>query len=265
MSEAWDPMTITTITPDPRSLKRRVKEVADLIENPIDGVQIIQDENCMHFIHVLIDGVKDSPYEGGFFYFLMAYPENYPFTPFKVKFMTTGVGQVRFNPNLYNCGKVCLSILGTWSGPEWSAAHNLRSTIISLQALMNETPLINEPGYDKAPTEKIKAYNNYVHHETHRIAVISNIETSLAILVDGKKDSDAASKTQMPTEFRKYMLSEFFKKYDSYVKECTKKTALDGKEFESAFIRNCTNKYKYEQMIKEMKELYPKVKEYLSV
>ena len=27
--------------------------------------------------------------------------------------------QVRFNPNLYNCGKVCLSLLGTWSGPGW--------------------------------------------------------------------------------------------------------------------------------------------------
>ena len=23
---------------------------------------------------------------------------------------------MRFNPNLYNCGKVCLSLLGTWSG-----------------------------------------------------------------------------------------------------------------------------------------------------
>lgn len=30
--------------------------------------------------------------------------------------MNVGGGQVRFNPNLYNCGKVCLSLLGTWSG-----------------------------------------------------------------------------------------------------------------------------------------------------
>ena len=27
-----------------------------------------------------------------------------------------GGGSVRFNPNLYNCGKVCLSLLGTWGG-----------------------------------------------------------------------------------------------------------------------------------------------------
>lgn len=31
----------------------------------------------------------------------------------KVNLQTTGNGTVRFNPNLYNCGKVCLSLLGT--------------------------------------------------------------------------------------------------------------------------------------------------------
>lgn len=33
-----------------------------------------------------------------------------------VKLVTTGGGTVRFNPNLYNDGKVCLSLLGTWHG-----------------------------------------------------------------------------------------------------------------------------------------------------
>jgi hypothetical protein len=36
--------------------------------------------------------------------------------PSQVSITTTGGGSVRFNPNLYNCGKVCLSLLGTWSG-----------------------------------------------------------------------------------------------------------------------------------------------------
>jgi len=35
---------------------------------------------------------------------------------FQVNLQTTGQGAVRFNPNLYNCGKVCLSLLGTWRG-----------------------------------------------------------------------------------------------------------------------------------------------------
>ena len=41
-----------------------------------------------------------------------------------VNLHTTGKNTVRFNPNLYNDGKVCLSILNTWHGrPEekWNA------------------------------------------------------------------------------------------------------------------------------------------------
>lgn len=63
-------------------------------------------------IHALITGPFDTPYEGGFYYFLIRCPPDYPIRPPRVKLMTTGGGQVRFNPNLYRNGKVCLSILG---------------------------------------------------------------------------------------------------------------------------------------------------------
>lgn len=46
----------------------------------------------------------------------MRFPTDYPNTPPRVLIMTTSSGTVRFNPNLYNSGKVCLSILGTWRG-----------------------------------------------------------------------------------------------------------------------------------------------------
>ena len=63
-------------------------------------------------LSVLIIGPFDTPYEGGFFQFLLRFPPNYPFSPPRVKFLTTGDGTVRFNPNLYRNGKVCLSTLG---------------------------------------------------------------------------------------------------------------------------------------------------------
>ena len=63
-------------------------------------------------IHALITGPFDTPYEGGFFYYLIRCPPDYPIHPPKVKLLTTGGGRVRFNPNLYKNGKVCLSILG---------------------------------------------------------------------------------------------------------------------------------------------------------
>lgn len=30
--------------------------------------------------------------------------------------LLTGKGKIRFNPNLYKDGKICLSLLGTWRG-----------------------------------------------------------------------------------------------------------------------------------------------------
>ena len=44
----------------------------------------------------------------GFFYFVLHCPDDYPHSPPRVRLMTTGGGTVRFNPNLYANGKVCL-------------------------------------------------------------------------------------------------------------------------------------------------------------
>jgi ubiquitin-protein ligase len=51
-------------------------------------------------------GPAGSPYENGCFVFDIWLPPSYPSAPPKVLLVTTGGGAVRFNPNLYNCGKV---------------------------------------------------------------------------------------------------------------------------------------------------------------
>jgi baculoviral IAP repeat-containing protein 6 len=53
----------------------------------------------------------DTPYGNGAFLFDILLPAEYPNRPPMVQFLTTGSGSVRFNPNLYNCGKVGLSLL----------------------------------------------------------------------------------------------------------------------------------------------------------
>lgn len=63
-------------------------------------------------------------------------------------------GGLRINPNLYESGKVCLSLLNTWTGTGSEAWNPGSSTILqvllSLQALvLNEKPYFNEAGYDK--------------------------------------------------------------------------------------------------------------------
>lgn len=72
----------------------------------------------------LIIGPADTPYANGCFLFDIFLPNNYPDVPPMVQYLTTGGGRVRFNPNLYENGKVCLSLLGTWAGPSWDPAQS---------------------------------------------------------------------------------------------------------------------------------------------
>ena len=65
---------------------------------------------------VLITGPSDTPYANGCFEFDVYFPQDYPNSPPLVNLETTGNRTVRFNPNLYNDGKVCLSVLNTWHG-----------------------------------------------------------------------------------------------------------------------------------------------------
>ena len=139
------------------------------------------DDEKIRVLHALIVGPRDTPYEGGFFYFVFTYPENYPLQPPHVKFMTTDNGKVRFNPNLYQCGKVCLSILGTWNGPSWTSAMTTKGILISIQSIiMNEHPYFNEPGYESQKSTPpgiaySKAYNHNIKYHTMRVAVIDMV------------------------------------------------------------------------------------------
>lgn len=125
----------------------------------------------------MIIGPDDTPYEGGFFYFHIVLPKNFPMEPPSVKFLTQG-NNVRFNPNLYVNGKVCLSVIGTWAGPGWSPANTVVSVLQIIQGMvLNENPLINEPGYETAPSYKLNIYNQIVRFETYRTALLEQIDT----------------------------------------------------------------------------------------
>lgn len=61
-------------------------------------------------------------------------------------------GGLRLNPNLYNCGKVCLSLLNTWSGSrkeKWiPGTSTMLQVLVSVQGLiLNARPYFNEPGH----------------------------------------------------------------------------------------------------------------------
>lgn len=72
----------------------------------------------MDAMQAMIFGSSGTPYAHGAFLYNFLFCDDYPSRPPKCLLETTGHGKVRFNPNLYNCGKVCLSLLGTW-GDNW--------------------------------------------------------------------------------------------------------------------------------------------------
>lgn len=158
------------------------RDLKNIMLEPPPGIFVAADESNVTLVHALIIGPPDTPYENGFFYFIVVFPTDYPIMPPKVKLMTTGGSQVRFNPNLYKDGKVCLSILGTWSGPAWSPAHSLTSVLLSIQSLLSNKPYHNEPGYEyEVQPGDVQSYNEVVQHETLRVAVVGMLDNDFAI------------------------------------------------------------------------------------
>jgi ubiquitin-protein ligase len=132
------------------TIKRLLKDVKQIIKHPLtdNGIYYSHDENDITKGYSMIIGPSDTPYFGGYYFFNFDYPHDYPFSPPKVTYMTND-GLTRFNPNLYKCGKVCVSILNTWAGDKWSSCQTINSVLLTLCSLLNDSPLENEPGQGK--------------------------------------------------------------------------------------------------------------------
>jgi len=121
--------------------------------NSSSSVFVKLDSDRIDVISALITGPSGTPYSNGCFNFDIFFPQNYPDGPPYVWLMTTGGNSFRFNPNLYAEGKVCLSLLGTWSGNQgenWNKdTSTLLQVLVSIQSLiMVPDPYFNEPGYE---------------------------------------------------------------------------------------------------------------------
>ena len=178
------------VKPSTTSLRSILIEISSFKKNlPLNWESTIWtriSKNNINLFSFLISGPKDTPYENGLFEFHGYFPEDYPTTVPSVLINTTGGGTVRFNPNLYNCGKVCLSILGTWSGQESEQWNPKTSTflqvMVSIQSLiLVENPYFNEPGYEKTSNtsdgiKKSKKYNDNLIPSTIKFAMIDMIK-----------------------------------------------------------------------------------------
>jgi len=126
--------------------KRLLKDVVDIMKHPLhsDGI---------HYFH------DESNFQKG-----------YAISPPKLTYLTNN-GKTRFNPNLYRNGKVCISILNTWRGEQWTSCQTIRSVLLTLTTLFHNKPLLNEPGI-KETHRDFNNYNTIIQYRNFETAIL---------------------------------------------------------------------------------------------
>lgn len=175
---------ISSTPPGRKMVKRISSEYGFLMSSlPIEfqaSIFLRADDNNIGVCRALITGPHDTPYDCGCYIFDILFPTSYPNKHPSVWFINHG--GVRFNPNLYDSGKVCLSLLGTWrgsGGESWnSSTSTLYQILMSIQSLiLIEQPYFNEPSYEREigntrGNNKSRKYNDDIRLYTMKYSIL---------------------------------------------------------------------------------------------
>jgi len=188
------------------TISRLLNDIKQIMKEPLteNGIYYVHDSDDMLKGYALIVGPSDTPYFGGYYLFEFNFPTDYPFSPPKVRYFTNG-NNIRFNPNLYKCGKVCVSLLNTWSGEQWTSCQTISTVLLTLCTLLCKYPFLNEPGITKNHNE----FNNYT-----KIIEFSNIDIAICDVLNKRHDMYIS----VFDHFSDIMKENFDKNYDSLIK-----------------------------------------------
>lgn len=178
---------MTTLTPMAtkriaRDIRLCSKESKNLEK---EGIYFFADESQMNILRAMFIGPEmsynpfksedeETPYFGGYYFFLIKFPSSYPFDPMQVEFMTQNRNW-RCNPNFYSTGKVCLSSINTWGSNEWSPERTLLELFMIIRARLDANPIRYEPGYETEEGDKTIKYNNTVRYGNWQFGVLQMI------------------------------------------------------------------------------------------
>lgn len=163
---------------DQKKFASALKKEVQLLQTSLPpGINVKMFEDKMHLFSALIEGPVSTPYEDCLFYFDGYLPDSYPRKPPVVHYHAYCPGKL--NPNLYNEGKICLSLLDTWTGKGsevWTGKSNLLQLLVSIQGLiLNSEPYFNEAGYDRHRGSAHGAENSRMYNETAIIKVVQSL------------------------------------------------------------------------------------------
>ncbi|XP_013199731.1 (E3-independent) E2 ubiquitin-conjugating enzyme isoform X2 [Amyelois transitella] len=163
---------------DPRSFYSAVKREIKLLKSDLPpGVWVRGFMDRIDLLSVMIAGPANTPYEGGLFVFDVQLGGEYPRAPPLCHYHSYCTD--RLNPNLYEDGKVCVSLLGTWSGrgvEVWGKDSSLLQVIVSLQGLiLNAEPYFNEAGYEKQKGTQQGKENSRMYNEMVLLKLVQSM------------------------------------------------------------------------------------------
>lgn len=189
------------------TVRRLASDIKMLIEDPLDNHNIYYEHDQSDILkgYALIIGPPGTPYENGYYLFEFNFPYDYPFSPPKVVFCISD-GYTRFNPNLYVNGKVCLSVLNTWKGEQWTGCQTISSILLSLITIFNETPLEKEPGITKTHKD-FYVYNTIIAYKNFEIAIYKLLNNTTNINLESGKFNC----------FNDIIINKFIENYDDII------------------------------------------------
>ncbi|XP_010530924.1 PREDICTED: probable ubiquitin-conjugating enzyme E2 23 [Tarenaya hassleriana] len=196
-----------------RKWLKKVDQDWKILQNNLpDGIFVRVYEDRMDLLRAVIVGAYGTPYQDGLFFFDFHLPPDYPSVPPSAYYHSGGW---RINPNLYEEGKVCLSLLNTWTGrgnEVWDPkSSSILQVLVSLQGLvLNAKPYFNEAGYDKQVGTAEGEKNSLAYNEN---TFLLNCKTMMNLMRKPPKDFEELIKEH----FRKrgyYIL----KACDAYMK-----------------------------------------------
>ncbi|OIW21173.1 hypothetical protein TanjilG_30496 [Lupinus angustifolius] len=173
---------------------KKVQQDWTILQNNLpEEIYVRVYEDRMDLLRAVIVGPYGTPYQDGLFFFDFHLPPEYPDVPPSAYYHSGGW---RINPNLYEEGKVCLSLLNTWTGRGneiWDPkSSSILQVLVSLQGLvLNSKPYFNEAGYDKQIGTAEGEKNSLSYNEN---AFLLNCKTMMYLIRKPPKDFEVLIK-----------------------------------------------------------------------
>ncbi|XP_059277109.1 probable ubiquitin-conjugating enzyme E2 25 isoform X1 [Lycium ferocissimum] len=207
-----------------KSCAKRIQAEWKILEKDLpDTIFVRVYETRMDLLRAVIIGADGTPYHDGLFFFDVFFPSTYPHVPPHVHYHSFGL---RINPNLYDCGKVCLSLLNTWGGrgkEKWiPGGSTMLQVLVSIQGLiLNAKPYFNEPGYAKLSGSPIGEQSSLHYNEN---TYIDNLKTMVYCM------------RRPPQHFEDFVVGHYFQSCQDILAAC--KAYMDGARVGS-LVRGC--------------------------